>query len=214
MASSKHTPDARYSEGAASTSRSLLVRVKENDPAAWDRLVTLYAPLVTHWCRRLGVPEQDARDILQDVFGVLARSIDGFRRERQADSFRGWLRVITRNKVYDHYRKSNRQPSAVGGTDAYQLMHQLPDQLQEDSELGEQVDGEDTRSEHELLLRALELIRQDFAPNTWQAFWLVVVDGKSPREVSELLKLSSGAVRVAKCRVLQRLRLELGELLD
>ena len=34
------------------TSPSLLGRVLANEPAAWNRLVALYAPLVWHWCRK------------------------------------------------------------------------------------------------------------------------------------------------------------------
>src|SRR5581483_11486997 len=39
-------------ESSSATSRSLLERVQADDAAAWDRLVSLYAPLVFQWCRR------------------------------------------------------------------------------------------------------------------------------------------------------------------
>ena len=63
-----------------------------------------------------------------------------------------------------------------------------------------------------LFRRALELIQHDFEPATWRAFWSVVVDGRTPGDVADELSMSQGAVRVAKCRVLQRLRKELGDL--
>ena len=59
--------------------------------------------------------------------------------------------------------------------------------------------------------RAVSLIRDEFEPRTWQAFWLTAVEGRTPTEVSAELGMSPGAVRVAKSRVLQRLREELGE---
>ena len=37
------------------TSLTLLQRVQARQPAAWERLVDLYAPLVLHWCRRAGL---------------------------------------------------------------------------------------------------------------------------------------------------------------
>jgi len=40
------------------------------------------------------LPEED---VAQEVFRVAAASIEKFRRERPGDSFRGWLRGITRN---------------------------------------------------------------------------------------------------------------------
>src|SRR5277367_2420601 len=98
-------------EGPHSTAtfRGLLERVRVDDEAAWHRLVDLYAPLVYRWCRRSGLPEQDAADVFQDVFQAVATHIAGFRKEKESDTFRGWLRTITRNKIRDHFRKSARE---------------------------------------------------------------------------------------------------------
>ena len=59
--------------------------------------------------------------------------------------------------------------------------------------------------------RGLEKIRHDFDPKTWQAFWRVTVDGLSATEAANELSMKSGTVRVAKSRVLQRLRRQLGD---
>ena len=48
---------------------------KADDPAAWDRLVDLYAPLVYRWCRRWDLPEQEIADVFQDVFQAVATHI-------------------------------------------------------------------------------------------------------------------------------------------
>jgi RNA polymerase sigma-70 factor (ECF subfamily) len=58
----------------------------------------------------------------------------------------------------------------------------------------------------------LELIRDQFADNTWQAFWRVTIDEQTPSQVAADLGMSVGAVYVAKSRVLSRLRDELHEL--
>ena len=65
----------------------------------------------------------------------------------------------------------------------------------------------------QLLHSALEQIRAHVHPQTWQAFWKVVVEGKTPEEVGEELGMRPGTVRVAKSRVLSRLRSELREFL-
>jgi hypothetical protein len=65
-----------------------------------------------------------------------------------------------------------------------------------------------------LLLRALEMIRGDFTPQTWQAFWRVRVDGQTPAVVADELGMTANAVRGARGRVLRRLREELGHLAD
>ena len=81
---------------------------------------------------------------------------------------------------------------------------------------GEEADGGDAHDEQgevrQLLRGAIEQIRGQVHPQTWQAFWKVVVEGKTPEEIGEELAKRPGTVRVAKARVLSRLRSELGEL--
>jgi RNA polymerase sigma-70 factor (ECF subfamily) len=206
-----HAPESTGSGGgtppSTGTSRSLLERVKADDAAAWDRLVALYAPLVFSWCRRWDLQDQDTADIFQEVFQAVAKHIHSFRKDRPGDTFRGWLRTITHNKVHDHFRRLGREPGGVGGTDAQTRLAQVPAPAPAE----EDAPG-DVEAERGLFYRGLDLIRAEFEDRTWQAFWRTAVEGQAPRDVGAELGMSPGAVRVAKCRVLQRLREELGDL--
>lgn len=186
------------------TSLTLLERVRERDEEAWRRLLHLYAPFVARWCGQGGVRGQDADDVQQEVFQAVATGLDGFRRDREGDTFRGWLRGITRNKLLDHYRRNEKNPPAQGGTEAHlRLQH-----------LAEQPSPEDTAEDlNSLYHRALELVKAEFEPRTWEAFWRAAVDGQSPALIAAELGVTPAAVRKAKSRVLHRLREELGELL-
>ncbi len=192
---------------STSTSRSLLQRVRGKDPEAWNRLIALYSPLVWQWCRKMDLPAQDTADIFQDVFQAVAVHLRQFRSERPGDTFRGWLRTITRNKVHDHFRSRRHEPHAAGGSEALAWWSRIPDELDRVDD-----DGDQSNEENGLFHRALVMIQNDFEDATWQAFWRVAVDGRSPQEVADELAMSPGAVRVAKCRVLHRLRQELGDL--
>jgi RNA polymerase sigma-70 factor (ECF subfamily) len=195
-----------------STSRSLISRLKTADAAAWNRLVVLYAPLVHHWCRQFGLPTREAADVLQDVFQSVAANLDRFHRDAPGDSFRGWLRTITRSKVMDHFRRRSGQPEAAGGTEALQRMGQFPaPELSDDDSLADRSPA-DEAPVRALFESALSLIRPEFEDRTWQAFWRTAVDDQPAPAVGQELGMSAGAVRVAKCRVLQRLREELGEM--
>jgi RNA polymerase sigma-70 factor (ECF subfamily) len=202
-------PSADVPEGheSTSTSRSLLNRLHTNDPAAWERLVALYAPLVWHWCRKMGLPDQEIADVFQDVFQAVAAHFHHFHRDRPGDTFRGWLRTITKNKAHDHFRQRRREPQAAGGKDAGSWWLQVPDMSVDD-------ESDDRETVRLLFRQALELIQDSFEETTWQAFWRVVVDGRSPQEAADELGMTPGAVRVAKCRVLHRLRQELGDFQD
>ncbi|HUG90637.1 MAG TPA: RNA polymerase sigma factor, partial [Planctomycetaceae bacterium] len=194
-------------------SRSLLGRAQRGDGEAWRRLVSLYAPLVYHWCRRRHVPEQDIADVFQDVFQSAAAHIVTFRHTQPGDTFRGWLRTITSHKVVDYFRRQSREPRGAGGTEAHLRWAQVEDAAA-DGVAGPSDDGADGEAalEADLLARALEEIRGEFHDRTWRAFWRVVVDGLTPAEAGQELAMRPGTVRVAKSRVLHRLRLELGDL--
>src|SRR6516162_942330 len=105
-------------QASSATSRSLLALVQANEAPAWERLVNLYAPLVFHWCRRRGLQDQDVADVLQEVFRSVVTHVGGFRKERPGDTFRGWLRRITQNKLHDHFRRRGREAPGPGGSSA------------------------------------------------------------------------------------------------
>lgn len=193
---------------STSTQRSLLQRARGHDPAAWERMLALYGPLVLGWCRGCGLGEEDAADVFQEVFQAVAAHLAGFHRDRAGDTFRGWLRTITRNKVTDHYRRRQREPAAVGGSEARDRLARVAGAVPPDES------GGPDSAEAGLLHRALGMIRGEFEPRTWEAFWRTAVDGRAAADVAPELGMTPGAVRVAKSRVLHRLRTELGDLPD
>ena len=201
---------AALAESFGSTSSTLLARARANDPAAWNRLVRLYSPLIYYWCREGQLQAADAADVLQDVFHAVSRSLDRFQHDADRGSFRGWLRRITVNKLRDHFRLRAGHPQAEGGSDHHARLTQLPS---ESAALD--PDAASRPDETWLVLRAaLEVFKADFEASTWQAFWGVAIETRSPAEVAAELGISVNAVYKAKTRVLSRLRTELRPLVD
>src|SRR5690348_6167769 len=98
------------------TSLTLLERLRTpDDPEAWSRFARLYTPLLYYWCRRTGLQEHDAADLVQDVFVTLVGKLPEFQYDPQK-SFRNWLRVLTLNKCHERHRRMSLQPagSALG----------------------------------------------------------------------------------------------------
>ncbi len=187
---------------AASVSQSLLDRVRVNDAGAWGRLTRLFTPLVYAWVRRAGVPEADAPDVTQEVFLEVARSVGRFRRDRAGDTFTGWVRTIARRRACDHARGRHGDAGPVGGSDAHRQLEQIPNPLTPEPDDTEPVAAV-------LVRRGLDLIRDEFAANTWQAFERVTLHGRPPADVAAELGMTVGGVYVAKSRVTRRLREEL-----
>ena len=200
-------PHKRMSPHSDPTSLTLLGRLRENQPAAWQRLVELYGPLVHHWCRRSDLSAADTADIFQDVFTTVSQSIDGFRRDRKGDTFRGWLRTITANKIRDHFRRQRGKPVAQGGTDAQLRLNTAPEPVLDE-------DADEQGVMNQALHRALEWIRNDFSEQTWQAFWRSQIEEHDTQDIARDLAMTPAAVRKAKYRVIRRLREELEGLTD
>ena len=200
--------DAPESTPDRQTSLSLLQRLRTSDEDAWRRLVHLYAPLVRYWCVRSGVAGPDIEDISQEVFLVVANRLSDFRRDRPGDTFRGWLRTITRNHLLNHLRRRSQAPNAAGGSDARRLLDNVA--IQTDLET-----DEDPRVElNGLYRRAVELVRGEFETKTWQMFWCVAVDGRGVADIAAEHGVTTAAVRKAKSRILHRLKEEVDDLIQ
>jgi RNA polymerase sigma-70 factor (ECF subfamily) len=190
------------------TPLSLLERARAYDPEAWHRLVGLYHPLVLSWCARAGVNPTDAEDVAQEVFTTAAGALDRFRRDRVGDTFRGWLRSITRTQMLLLFRRARGRAHAEGGSDAWQNLQEVADPF---TGPGEEVDSIEV---NQLYQRALELVSVEFEQRTWRAFELTVIEDRTTADVAQELCMTVNNVRQAKSRVLRRLREEVGDVLD
>lgn len=184
------------------TSRSLLLRVSDStDAAAWERFVELYAPMIHVWAVKQGLRESDAADLVQDVLTTLVTKLPEFRYDKSR-RFRGWLYTITLNRARDWYRRKSNQQST--GLEAFA-----------ESIAGDAAESVFEEKEYQQFVvhRIREIMKGEFEESTWKAFWLNVADSKSAPEISGQLGMSENAVRLAKFRVLKRLREEFDGLL-
>lgn len=177
---------------------SLIERVRTpGDHEAWRKLVELTTPLLFSWASRAGLRDHDAADLVQDVLAIMVAQLPKFDYDRER-SFRGWLRVVTTNKL--HERRRRRTPEALPPDDA------RLDAIADETAIEAFWERE---FREKLVARALELMRAHFQPNTWKACWEHVVCDRPAAEVAAELGMSEAAVYVAKGRVLRRLRQDL-----
>jgi RNA polymerase sigma-70 factor (ECF subfamily) len=189
-----------------SVTSSLLDGIRSQDQQAWERLVDVYSPLVYWWCKRRGLKPSDAADIGQEVFLAVSRFVDGFQRESSQDTFRGWLRRITENKINDRFRRSCGEAVASGGSDARAAMEQLPLDASDSDAGGEEVGI--------LAGQIIELVRGEFSEQDWQAFSRSVMENQTAAEIAQQLAITKNQVYLAKSRILRRLRDEFGDAFD
>lgn len=194
-----------FAHQMTSTSITLLERIRrKSDQAAWERFVVLYTPLLLQWSRRAGFAEQDAADLVQDMFAKLLVEMPQFEYDADRGSFRGWLKTVTVNLCRERQRKRLIAQGRGGGDDPF---GSLPAR-----------DNWEARWDAEyhdyLVRRALEIMQSQFEAQTWRAAWEVTVNRLTAEETGKKLGLSVASVYVAKSRVMRRLRKELAGLLD
>ena len=187
------------------TSLTLLERVrKPDDHAAWDRFVALYSPLLFAFARRAGMNDNDAADVVQDVFLVLTVELPCFEYDAGRKNFRGWLKTITVNKCRERQR---RRVLAIGqGGDDSGLSG-----IVDDATVNAFWEGE--YNQH-LITQALRLMQTDFEPQTWQAAWLALTTDRTAADIGREIGLAEASVWVAKGRVLRKLRQEMAGMWD
>jgi RNA polymerase sigma-70 factor (ECF subfamily) len=183
------------------TRASLLIRLRDRtDQTAWNEFVTVYGPVIYQFARNRGLQDADAADMMQDVLRSVTGAIDRLDYDPRQGRFRGWLFTITRNRVMTLLASRKGKARGTGNSDVNSLLAAQPDQhggIDQDWEL------EYRRSQTAL---AMEQVRSEFSEKVWTAFWKTAVDAESADVAGRALGMSTGAVYVAKSRVLARLR--------
>ncbi|MEP3479892.1 MAG: sigma-70 family RNA polymerase sigma factor [Fuerstiella sp.] len=176
-----------------------------NGPRAeegWQEFTSIYRPLIFRVAVAKGLQHADAEDLTQDVLTAVQRSLNTF--DPTAGGFRSWLYQITRNLVVNSLSRgfSSGRKAAIGTGDSavQQLLNQHPASNDPTATLF-RMEYRRTCFQH-----AAACIRAEFSQATWSAFWLTAVELQSIESTAKQLGKSHGAVRVARCRVLDRLR--------
>lgn len=193
------------------TRASLLVRLRDpQDHDAWQQFFHVYSSVVYGFARRRGLQDADAADLMQDVLRRVAMAAGKLDYDPRKGTFRSWLFTVTRNRVFDFLSRRQRQVAGAGGSDAQQRLDEQP-------AAGDGADGDgawDKEYQQGIMRWAMDRVRGEFQENTWQAFWQTAIDGKSPKDVAAGLRMSPGAIYVAKSRVLARLKTEVRQWQD
>lgn len=187
------------------TSHSLIARVKDPaDGAAWTEFLAIYRPVVYRLARHKGMQDSDAEDLTQQVFLSISRAIDNWEPGAGRPPFRHWLSKIARNAILNALTRRKSDVGA-GSTSLCELLNEHPADNPEDSE--ELI----RESRRELFRWAAGEIRVEFTETTWLLFWETAVNGRSIEEVAASLDRTAGAVYMARCRVMQRLKEKVAE---
>jgi RNA polymerase sigma-70 factor (ECF subfamily) len=184
------------------TRLSLLERVRDrNNAAAWTEFVAIYQPLLTAYVRKRGVMEQDAADVVQDVFTRLIPALARFDYAPDRGRFRTWLWQVTQSALVDWSRR--------------RAAHVRAEQNWADSQEAASAAGPDDQwgqMYHQRILQVVvDRVRQSTQPTSWACFRWRILEGRPAAEIAAELGVSENAVYVNASRVLSRVREQCAE---
>jgi RNA polymerase sigma-70 factor (ECF subfamily) len=183
--------------------------VKLRDPAdtvAWREFLAIYEPFIYRLASRKGLQDADARDLCQEVFCAVAGAIEHWTPSR--GSFRAWLSRIARNLLINALTRRPFPACRSGGTSVQEFLEAQPG-----ADMSATALVEREYRKHLFCWAAAE-VREQFTPATWRAFWETAVEGRLPNEIAAELRISVGAVYIARSRVLSRLKQRIEQLGD
>jgi len=154
---------------------------REGDRAAFGELYARYARMV-HGILLARVPRSEVDDLVQDVFLLALRRLDGL---RNPHAFGPWLAMITRNRAADHFRRGSRETSG------------LPEDLR---------GAPPSEGEAVVVLGAIRRLPEAYR----EPLILRLVEGMTGPEIAQRTGLTPGSVRVNLHRGMQMLREQLG----
>lgn len=152
-------------------------------PAERPTIEALYrehAPQVARWAARLGGPNVEVEDVLQEVFIVAHRQLPGFRGDSQVST---WLFAITRNVVRQRMARERVRRFFLNALGSESALDEGPRTPVEDVERRESM---------ALVYRALSGMPEKYRT----AFVLFEIEGLSGQEVSELTGVKVSTLRV------------------
>ncbi|WP_298865551.1 sigma-70 family RNA polymerase sigma factor [uncultured Gimesia sp.] len=185
------------------TRNSLILRLPDKrDVEAWDRFVSIYEPLVYRLARTKGLQDADAREIVQEVLVAVSRAIEQWEFDPERGRFRDWLFRIARNLMIKYLTRRKYRPIGTGDSRIANMLEQQADPVcaEEESELF------DLEYRREVFRWAAEQVQEQVKERTWQAFWLSSIEGHETEDVARELKMSVGAIHIARSRIRSRLR--------
>ncbi len=186
----------------------LVALVRNGNNAAFEALVQRYQPRLLAFCRHMLSSQEDAEDVLQEVFAASYNALLGDNRPINA---RPWLYRIARNRCLNHLRK----PKAAGqdsmdiferdnGTTTAETVHQREEFRDIVSDVGELPETQRTA----LLLREIDALSYDQIAEA--------MDTTIPSIKSLLVRARVSLAEASEARLLtcEEVRMELGQVAE
>jgi RNA polymerase sigma-70 factor (ECF subfamily) len=182
------------------TRSSLIGKLGDTNAEEWDDFFRLYRGLIYNFARKAGLSDADSQEIVQETVLKFYKNKDKFKYDRNKGSFRGWLRLVTRRCISDHFRKWKPKPRE--GSDGNHAVDLLADMDELEDPKGHQLEALwDQEWINHMTDQALEQLKQQVSAQHFQVFHCIRFQDWKPSEVADTLGLKRSNVDQIKGRV-------------
>ena len=192
------------------TRASLLKRLPNwQDQTSWQEFFDTYWRLIYGVARQAGMNDVEAQDVVQETMVAVAKHMPTFKYDPKIGSFKTWLLNMTRWRIVDQLRKrapvKEKRPQDTGtGTSTVEKMIDPKSQ---------ELDAAwDTEWERNLLQAAVGKIKKRVDPQKYQIFDFYVNKEWPADKVARTFGISVDQVYLAKHRITELLKEEVGRL--
>jgi RNA polymerase sigma-70 factor (ECF subfamily) len=181
----------------------LVAALRRGDPEAAEALVERFGDRIYRLARRITGVIGDAEEVAQDALWTIMRRIDTFKGE---SAFGSWVYRIATNAALQKLRARRRTPHGIALDDVVPALDPEGRHFEPMGDWSNSVDERALQGElRDVLTRAIDALPDDYRV----ALVLHDVDGRSNREIAEVLGISLAAVksRVHRARLFVRKQL-------
>jgi RNA polymerase sigma factor (sigma-70 family) len=194
------------------TRATLLQRLKDwQDRSSWQEFFDTYWKLIYGVARKAGMTVVEAQDVVQETMVSVARHMPTFKYDPALGSFKGWLLNMTRWRIIDQVRKRGapgaHRPLSGADTTGTGTVEQVMDPA---SQRLDQVWDEEW--EKTLFEAAVAKVKHHVDPQKYQLFEFYVIKEWPAEKVAESFGVPVEHVYLAKHRISEILKKEVGRL--
>jgi RNA polymerase sigma-70 factor, ECF subfamily len=194
------TPRTRIDRFELPTRPSLIARVKDlTDAESWSEFYQFYQPLLMRYLRHLGMKEDTANDVIQDVFIRLLHALPSFELCGARGRFRSYLWKLTYSALVDRARR-------------VKVRQQAEEEWVKRFKVGDESGSRrlkyelDEINRQRFLEMSLPRVRSVASPTAWTCFEERLIHDRPASTIAAELGISVNAVFVYASRVLKMVR--------
>jgi RNA polymerase sigma factor (sigma-70 family) len=178
------------------------------DHASWQDFFDTYSKLIHDSAVKSGLTRSEAQDVVQETLVTVAQHIPTFKYDPSIGSFKSWLYNITRWRITDQFRKrelvdTDHEETGTGT----RRVERVPNPISDDLDMIWNMEWEKG-----LLDSAVNKVRRQLDPQKFQMFDFYVNKEWSPEKVAQTFGVSTNEVYLAKHRVTEMIKQEVGRL--